>query len=211
MKSRIIIIVLLLALLIAGGQLYIKASGQQSAATTADNDTVLNAIKNRTSVRAYKNQPVEKEKVEKLLRAGMAAPSAMSLAFRRGHRQATARRDWSSHAQCILCRKGATGHRGMRRYEQSHRRQRKGFLGAGLLCRHGEHSLGRSSPWTRCGMDGCLSRRGPLRYINQTAQPSGESHSAEHDCHRLSCRSHYAQRQMGRGQHQLQQVGITRR
>ena len=77
MKSRIIIIVLLLALLIAGGQLYIKASGQQSAATTADNDTVLNAIKNRTSGRAYKNQPVEKEKVEKLLRAGMAAPSAM--------------------------------------------------------------------------------------------------------------------------------------
>ncbi len=36
----------------------------------------MNAIFTRTSVRAYTAQPVEPEKLERLLRAGMAAPSA---------------------------------------------------------------------------------------------------------------------------------------
>lgn len=36
----------------------------------------MNAIFKRTSVRKYKDQPIEPEKIELLLRAGMAAPSA---------------------------------------------------------------------------------------------------------------------------------------
>ena len=35
-------------------------------------------IMNRTSVRSYTDMPVEPEKVEMMLRAGMAAPSACS-------------------------------------------------------------------------------------------------------------------------------------
>lgn len=38
----------------------------------------MNSIFHRTSVRKYTNQPVEQEKIEKILRAGMAAPSAMN-------------------------------------------------------------------------------------------------------------------------------------
>lgn len=39
---------------------------------------VLDAISKRTSIRAYQETAVEEEKVEKILRAGMAAPSAMN-------------------------------------------------------------------------------------------------------------------------------------
>ena len=39
---------------------------------------VLKAILTRTSVRSYEEKPIEKEKIEKLLRAGMAAPSAVN-------------------------------------------------------------------------------------------------------------------------------------
>ncbi len=38
----------------------------------------LEVIKNRTSIRQYTDQPVEKEKIDQLLRAGLAAPSAMN-------------------------------------------------------------------------------------------------------------------------------------
>lgn len=39
---------------------------------------VLEAIATRTSIRAYENKPVEADKVEKMLRAAMAAPSAIN-------------------------------------------------------------------------------------------------------------------------------------
>ena len=38
----------------------------------------MNAIFTRTSVRSYENRPVEEDKIEKILRAAMAAPSAMN-------------------------------------------------------------------------------------------------------------------------------------
>ena len=38
----------------------------------------MEAIFNRTSIRKYKEKPVEKEKIEKLLRAAMQAPSAVN-------------------------------------------------------------------------------------------------------------------------------------
>lgn len=36
----------------------------------------MNAIFHRTSVRQFQNKPVEEEKIEQILRAAMAAPSA---------------------------------------------------------------------------------------------------------------------------------------
>lgn len=41
-------------------------------------EVVINNILQRTSVRSYEDRPVEKEKIEKLLRAGMAAPTAVN-------------------------------------------------------------------------------------------------------------------------------------
>ena len=41
-------------------------------------DAVLNAIMTRCSVRQYQDKPVEQAKVEKMLRAGMAAPTAVN-------------------------------------------------------------------------------------------------------------------------------------
>ena len=41
-------------------------------------DSILSNIMTRTSIRAYTKQSIEKDKVEKLLRAGMAAPSAVN-------------------------------------------------------------------------------------------------------------------------------------
>ncbi|MDY4625393.1 MAG: nitroreductase family protein, partial [Prevotella sp.] len=74
MTSKLIIIVLLLALLIVCGKLYMGTSGRKAPAN--DVTDALATILTRSSVRAYTAQPVEQAKVQKLLRAGMAAPSA---------------------------------------------------------------------------------------------------------------------------------------
>ena len=48
--------------------------------TMSDNNskTMLECIMTRTSIRQYTDQPVEKEKIEAMLRAGMAAPTAVN-------------------------------------------------------------------------------------------------------------------------------------
>lgn len=45
---------------------------------TADGNAVLECIMTRTSIRQYADRPVEKEKIEAMLRAGMAAPTAVN-------------------------------------------------------------------------------------------------------------------------------------
>ena len=40
-------------------------------------EIVLDNILARTSIRSYQDRPIEQDKIEKLLRAGMAAPSAV--------------------------------------------------------------------------------------------------------------------------------------
>lgn len=47
-----------------------------SPAYVSDGETVLSNIMTRTSVRAYEDREVEEEKIEKMLQAAMAAPSA---------------------------------------------------------------------------------------------------------------------------------------
>lgn len=48
------------------------------AATDGDGNEALNCIMTRTSIRQYQDRPVEQEKVEQLLRAAMAAPTAVN-------------------------------------------------------------------------------------------------------------------------------------
>ena len=48
------------------------------AATDGEGNEALNCIMTRTSIRQYQDRPVEQEKVEQLLRAAMAAPTAVN-------------------------------------------------------------------------------------------------------------------------------------
>lgn len=57
--------------------LTVSCYAQQNTRQTAK-DAVLDNIFARTSVRAFTNQPVPEEMVETLLKAGMAAPTAMN-------------------------------------------------------------------------------------------------------------------------------------
>ena len=52
--------------------------GSQPAAGTDAADAVLENIMTRTSIRAFTDRPVEDEKIELMLRAGMSAPSAIN-------------------------------------------------------------------------------------------------------------------------------------
>lgn len=64
----------LLAALVIGG----AVNGFCAGAADATEQAVLNNIMTRSSVRSYTSKPVEKAKIEKLLRAGMAAPTGMN-------------------------------------------------------------------------------------------------------------------------------------
>lgn len=59
-----------------------KASSAQSADKPSDadksSDVVYGNIMSRSSVRSYTDRPIEKDKIDRLLHAGMAAPSAMN-------------------------------------------------------------------------------------------------------------------------------------
>ena len=53
---------------------------QETAANTADNgQAAIENIMTRTSIRKYKDQPVEQEKIDIMLKAAMAAPTAVNL------------------------------------------------------------------------------------------------------------------------------------
>ena len=53
-------------------------SGAVGSQAAASDEVVYNNILSRASVRAYQDKAVEKDKVERLLRAGMAAPTAVN-------------------------------------------------------------------------------------------------------------------------------------
>lgn len=75
-KSSILNIVLAVAIVALAAH---QVSGVAHAKKLVDNEeVVLDNIATRTSIRDYAARPVEKEKVEKMLRAAMAAPTAMN-------------------------------------------------------------------------------------------------------------------------------------
>ena len=80
MKSRLYIPLILVALscAILAVALWVGTSdGDSSSGTSSD---VLENIATRTSIRAYTSEPVDEETVTALLKAGMAAPTAMNTA-----------------------------------------------------------------------------------------------------------------------------------
>lgn len=57
---------------------FMLAGCQNSCVETDKSAAVLETIATRTSIRAYEEKPVEADKVEKMLRAAMAAPTALN-------------------------------------------------------------------------------------------------------------------------------------
>ena len=81
-KSVVLNVVLAIVAVVLGVRL---ASGETPADKSADAEqssnaeqAVLDNIATRTSIRDYEARPVENEKIEKMLRAAMAAPTAMN-------------------------------------------------------------------------------------------------------------------------------------
>lgn len=73
-KSIVLNVVLAIAVVVLGVRL---VSGAEDAGESQTQEqAVLDNIATRTSIRDYEARPVEKEKVEKMLRAAMAAPTA---------------------------------------------------------------------------------------------------------------------------------------
>lgn len=78
--SKLINILLAAALVVVSVKLVSNTGKTVASGSTEDSaDVVYQNIMTRTSVRSYLDKPVEDEKIEKLLHAGMAAPSAVNL------------------------------------------------------------------------------------------------------------------------------------
>lgn len=75
-KSLILNFVLAIAVVVLGVRLVSGVA--QAKESVTDEQAVLDNIATRTSIRDYDSKPVEKEKVEKMLRAAMSAPTAMN-------------------------------------------------------------------------------------------------------------------------------------
>ena len=75
-KSILVLATVLLAL----GACSTQGEQQEGSAETADNgQAAIENIMTRTSIRQYKDQPVEQEKIDIMLKAAMAAPTAVNL------------------------------------------------------------------------------------------------------------------------------------
>ena len=70
-KLRLLLAVALATMLTA-------CNGQGEVKNESNDNGMLETIMTRTSIRQYTDQPVEKEKIEAMLRAGMAAPTAVN-------------------------------------------------------------------------------------------------------------------------------------
>lgn len=71
------IVVVVLSVRLASDQATVDKSADAQQSVNAE-QAVLDNIATRTSIRDYEARPVEKEKIEKMLRAAMAAPTAMN-------------------------------------------------------------------------------------------------------------------------------------
>ena len=119
--STILNVVLALALVFLCAKL--AMSGGAGSQGTVSDEVVYNNILSRTSVRAYQDKAVEKDKVEKLLRAGMAAPTAVNK--QPWHFVVVADKKLlaalaETNAQADFAKDGTPCHRGLWRHDQGY-------------------------------------------------------------------------------------------
>ena len=69
---------LAMSLLGAGAGLMASCQSEHQSSTTDPSEVVIQNIMTRTSIRAFTDQPVDEAIVEKILRAGMSAPTAVN-------------------------------------------------------------------------------------------------------------------------------------
>ena len=74
--SQILNVLLAAALVILAIKITLLDNGKNQVETKVETADALDVIMTRASVRSYTDQPVEKDKVEKMLKAAMAAPTA---------------------------------------------------------------------------------------------------------------------------------------
>ena len=74
--SQILNVLLAVALVILAIKITVLDNGKNQVETKVETTDALDVIMTRASVRSYTDQPVEKDKVEKMLKAAMAAPTA---------------------------------------------------------------------------------------------------------------------------------------
>ncbi len=79
-KTSILCIILAAAVVLLCAKLALNSSKNQANQDNVANveDATYNSIMTRTSIRKFQDKAIESDKIEKLLRAGMAAPSAVN-------------------------------------------------------------------------------------------------------------------------------------
>lgn len=78
LQNKLIVLNVVLAIVVVVLSVRLVSGVEDSVESQTQEQVVLNNIATRTSIRDYEARPVEKEKVEKMLRAAMAAPTAMN-------------------------------------------------------------------------------------------------------------------------------------
>ena len=76
---KIMILAMASALLSLGSFTTQSPTDEKNAATADNGNAAIENIMTRTSIRQYKDQPVEQEKIDIMLKAAMAAPTAVNL------------------------------------------------------------------------------------------------------------------------------------
>ncbi len=78
MKNKSVILNFILAIVVIVLAVKLVSGAKQDKTVENPEEAVLENIATRTSIRDYENRPIEKDKVDKMLRAAMAAPTAMN-------------------------------------------------------------------------------------------------------------------------------------
>lgn len=141
----------------------------------------MEAILTRRSIRRYTDEDVSAEQVETLLRAAMAAPSAID------------NRDWAfvvvrdrkiladiaskEDGNAEMLKTAPGGHRRLRRYEPDHQKRSR-LLDPGLLGMRTEYPARRARDGTGRGLARNLSRHEPRQRRGGGSRPAGAHRTA---------------------------------
>ncbi len=74
-----LVLVMATAMLMLGACTTQEGEKQEATTDATENQAAIENIMTRTSIRQYKDQPVEQEKIDMMLKAAMAAPTAVNL------------------------------------------------------------------------------------------------------------------------------------
>ena len=190
------IVVVVLSVRLASDKVAVDKSADAHQSVNAE-QAVLDNIATRTSIRDYEARPVEKEKIEKMLRAAMAAPTAMN------------KQPW--HFVVVDQRNVLDALAGANPYAKMLKKAPLAIVVCGNTDKMIEgggrdfwiqdasaatenlllaaHAMGLGAVWTGA----YLSIRRALHFNQQSIVVTRQSHPPQHDCCRLSGRTSAAQ------------------